>query len=61
MITICFALMCKIDNIFKLLNSPRVLFWEGDPCCSSFLVLGEGSVMLIVFCFGRWIRAAHRF
>jgi hypothetical protein len=26
MITICFALMCKIDNIFKLLNSPRVLF-----------------------------------
>jgi hypothetical protein len=34
---------------------------EGGSCCSSFFVLGEGSVLLIVFCFGRWIRAAHRF
>ena len=49
------------------------LFWEGDPCRSSFFALGEGSVLIIVFvlgggsvllivvCFGRGIRVAHRF
>ena len=39
----------------------RFLFWDGDPCCSSFSVLGGGSVLLIVFCFGTGIRAAHCF
>jgi hypothetical protein len=38
-----------------------LLFWKGDPCCSSFFVLGGGSVFLIVFCFVRGIRVAHRF
>jgi hypothetical protein len=37
------------------------LLWEGDPCCLSFFVLEGGSVLLIVFCFGRGIRVAHRF
>ena len=37
------------------------LFWEGDPCCSSFFDLRGGSVLLIIFCFGREIRVAHRF
>ena len=36
-------------------------FWEGDPCYSSFFVLGGGSVLLIVFCFGKGIGVAHRF
>ena len=39
----------------------RFLFCERDPCCSSFLVLGRGSVLLIVFGFGTGIRVAHRF
>ena len=39
----------------------RCLFSEENPCCSSFLVLGGGSVLLIVFCFGRGFRVAHRF
>jgi hypothetical protein len=37
------------------------LFWEGGLYRSLFFVLGGGSVLLIVFCFGRWIRVAHRF
>jgi hypothetical protein len=28
------------------------LFWEGDPCCPLFFVLGGGSVLLIVFFLG---------
>ena len=39
----------------------RVLFRDGIPCCSCFFVLGQGSVLLIVFCFGRLNRVAHRF
>ena len=39
----------------------RCLFWEGDPCCSSFFVLRGGSVLLLVFCFERGILAAHSF
>ena len=27
------------------------LFWEEDPCCSTFFVLSRGSVLLIVFLF----------
>jgi hypothetical protein len=35
------------------------LFWEEDPCCSSFFILSEGSVLLIVFGFGTGIPVAH--
>ena len=52
----------------------RLLFWEGDPSCSSVFVLGGGSLLLIVLfvlgggymllnvvCFERGFRVAHRF
>ena len=52
----------------------RLLFWEGDPSCSSVFVLGGGSLLRIVLfvlgggsmlfnvvCFEREFRVAHRF
>ena len=37
------------------------LFLGRDLCCSTLFVLGGGSVLFIVFCFGRRIRVAPRF
>ena len=54
LIVVCFGREIRVSHRFFVLRGRSVflivfLFWEGDPCFSSF------------FCFGRGVRVVHRF
>ena len=67
LIVACFESGIRIAHRFfsfgrRILIAHRFFFvLEGDPYCSCFFVLGGGSVLLIVYCFGRGVRVGDRF
>jgi hypothetical protein len=48
-------------KIGEIRSAVRFFFWEGDPCCSWFFVLGGGSVLLMAFSFWDWAPCCSSF